>query len=149
MPTCETPSLLARNGTRHELDFVVSMCIDHRPMSRSFGSERIRCRTRHNVLHSRIPTRVIPLSSVHRSLGDRKLFPSSLHCSANFWRRRPATITFSSIHQTNFFHMSSYHPLFLAAHTITFFDHLNMYYRSYPAVSQHITLPSSPHPFFH
>lgn len=40
----EISSSLARNGTRHELGFAVSMCIDHRLMSQSEGSGRVRCR---------------------------------------------------------------------------------------------------------
>jgi hypothetical protein len=110
-------------------------------MSQSEGSEEYDADERHDMLHSRIPTRVIPPSNVHRSLGDPNLFPSSLHCSVDFWYRRPATITFSSIHQTNSFHSSSYHPLFLSAHTISFFDPPNLYNRSYLAVSRHFTLP--------
>jgi len=99
--------------------------------------------TRHDLLHPRIPTRVIPPSSVHRGLGDPKLFPPSLHYSVDFWCRR------------RYYHLLVYPsdqlfpfvfvpPLSLSAHTIGFFDSPNLYYRSYLAVSRHFTLPPSP-----
>jgi hypothetical protein len=87
------------------------------------------------VLHIRIPTRVIPPSTVHRSLGDPNVFPSSLHCSIDFWcRRRYDHLLICPSGQL--FPFVFVHPLSLSALTIGFFDSPNLYYRSYAAVSQ-------------
>lgn len=68
------------------------------------------------------------------------MFPNfSHHHSIVTFGVDAATITFSSIHQTQLFPFVFVHPLSLSAHTIGFFDSLNPYYRSYLAVSQHFT----------